>query len=208
MTHRDTVRKFYDAIATEYDAHMEETAHYSAQKNLYSALKEYFISPVLDLAAGPGYLSEHLLNEGYEVMLNDFSPEMFKSFSEKYKKYKRASFLNHDAHELKIDRKFDTILCSNLFYYLDDRDKAIKNWKSLLNEGGKVILFEEFPFIITKNGDTFSEQEKILKSIIDLISTERIQEYFSNNGMALVKKSIVPIDQKHDLYGYVFTETN
>lgn len=206
MQHRDIVKKFYDAIITSYDAHMEETAHYPAQKTLFSILKESFVSPILDLAAGPGYLSGNLLNEGYQVTLNDFSSEMVRSFSEKYRENKNASFLNQDAHEIKTDKRFNTILCSNLFYYLDDRNKAIENWKSLLTKNGKIILFEEYPFIITKNGDTFSEQEEILKSIIDPISPEKIRECFSNNKMSLVKESNMSIDQKHNLCGYVFSK--
>lgn len=201
--HSEKIKELWNNAVSDYDTHMHNTGHYITQEKLLDILSEYLKSPILDLAGGPGFLAEKIFKKGFDVTINDFSSEMFKVFSERLKRYSNVEFLNQDAHAIKTSKLFNTILCCNLFYYLDDRNTTIQNWKKLLSQNGKIILFEEYPFQ-RPIGTDMESHEKELMQLIDPLTPEQIKDYFSKNGFVLKIEKAVQIDEKHSLYGYVF----
>ena len=203
MSKSDEIKALWDKAVSDYDKHMEDTGHYQAQERLYKLLKDNFESPVLDLACGSGFLSSLLLKDGYEVVLNDFSLNMIE-FAKRYiGDNMDATFSNQDATNFRFSRQFNTILCCNLFYYLQNRDIAIEHWSKYLFSDGAIILFEEYPFQRPETKE-MSEHEEKLMSLIDPVSPEQIIEIFKKHDFILITETSVPIDSKHNLFGFVF----
>ncbi len=199
----EKIKNLWNQAITDYDLHMQKTGHYSAQEKLLNELKNYFESPIIDLATGPGFLAEKLLIKEHQVILNDFSDQMFKSFSKKFSTNINAVFLNQDAQSINLKESFKTIICCNLFYYLENRDVAIQNWKNLLKSSGLIILFEEYPFH-RPNTEEMKNHERELMDMIQPLSPNEIIKIFAKNNFRLLDKKNVSIDQNHDLYGFIF----
>lgn len=205
MSKEDKIKEFWDSTVLDYDHHMETTGHYDAQKKLLKKFSNYVKSPVLDLASGTGFLAGELISEGINVTLNDFSKEMYDFFVQKYEDKSGVSFSNQNAELISFNKKFKTVVCCNLFYYLQDRKNAISHWKDLLDKEGHIILFEEYPFI-TPNNEVLEGNSKSLTEIIDPINPQEIEEIFDSNNLQLITKEKVAIDEQHDLFGFVFKD--
>ena len=203
MVKSENTKSFWDKSATDYDGHMRDTKHYEAQAFLYTSLKSFFVSPIIDLACGSGFLSGLFLSDGHSVVLNDFSSVMIELSKLKLENYQKAKFSIQDATNFNSSTKFKTIVCCNLFFYIQNRPEAIKFWEKYLDTDGAVILFEEYPFKNPAYGK-MEHHEKELSTFIDPISPERIQELFAENNFELIGKNFVKIDKDHNLYGFVF----
>lgn len=195
--------ELYDEIALDYDRHMATTGHYQAQSKLFGKLKKYFSSPILDLAAGPGFLAELLVSNDLQVILNDYSKTMFSLLEAKFKNDPHIIILNQDAHKIRTSIGMNTILCSNLFYYINDYEKAIKNWTELLNLGGHIIVFEEYPFQKSQSGP-MSKHEADLAKIVKPLAPIQIVNVFRKNNFFRIDGADEQIDDKHSLHGFVF----
>ncbi|NCS99668.1 methyltransferase domain-containing protein [Candidatus Parcubacteria bacterium] len=200
---KQEIQHLWDKAVLDYDLHMRSTGHFLAQEKLLEKLLIHFTSPVLDLASGTGFLAGKLLNKGFDVTLNDFSSGMYKFLSEEFQGDPRATISNQDSHEITFDVRFNTIVCNNFFYYLQDRPQAIQSWVNFLNKGGKIVLFEEHPFV-KPNTEEMKDHEKSLMELIDPISPEEIEKLFKEKGLKLIKEEKVPIDDSHELYGFIF----
>ncbi|HRH32790.1 MAG TPA: class I SAM-dependent methyltransferase [bacterium] len=200
-SHVQEIEEFWDHASGDYDRHMEETGHYEAQARLLNLVMKYVESPVIDLAAGTGYIAEVLLKKNIIVTVNDFSGEMIGLCKKKLGSYDNASFCQSNAETINISKKFKTVLCCNLFYYLQDRIKAIESWKNILEKDGKIILFEEYPFQ-RPGTKVMLPHELALMKIIDPISPQQIKTYF--NSLKLLAEFQTAIDQKHHLFGFVY----
>jgi len=202
----EKIKQLWNKAVVDYDLHMQETGHYVAQETLLNELGDEFRSPILDLATGPGFLAGKLLDKGSEVTLNDFSEKMLQSFSQKFSNNPNVTFSHQDAHIVDSDKKFTTILCCNLFYYLEDRNAAIQNWKTLLQKDGSVVLFEEYPFRRPETKEMHAHEVDLM-NLIQPISPDETEAVFSKNGFKLKILKKVAIDARHDLYGFVFTDS-
>lgn len=202
MDKKQKIKDFWNKEYNDYDLHMKETNHYNAQSEIIESLKDEIKSPILDIACGSGFLTEILFKKYKDVQANDFSLSMINVAQ---KRLPEVLFTNDDAETLESykQKTYNTVIVNNLFFYIQNRDMAIKRWKELLKIDGKIILIEEYPFLITKEKN-FSEKEKELLSIIDPISPEEIKNYMINNGFIFIKDVFVPIDSIHNLYGLVF----
>jgi len=110
-------------------------------------LKERGAKRILDVATGTGFHSVRLLQEGFEVVSADGSPEMLaKAFNNgrKHGHILRTTqadwrWLNRDVH-----MKFDAVIClGNSFTHLfDERDrrKALAEFYAALRHDGILIL--------------------------------------------------------------------
>lgn len=201
MNKGNKISDFWDVSSAYYDKHMTKTRHYEAQKIIIESVIDQICEPILDLACGSGFLIGLLSQNFTKIQGNDFSIEMVNLASRKYD----YSFTNEDAVTLpSYNHKFKSIISCNLFYYIQDRDKAIKRWSELLRPKGKIIFIEENPFIkpSSKEMDQYSNQ---LMEVIDPISPEEIEKIMSQNGFSLKFKVKTKIDEKHSLYGLIFS---
>jgi ubiquinone/menaquinone biosynthesis C-methylase UbiE len=201
MNKSEKIKKLYNACYEGYDEHMTQTGHYIAQEKVLNLMIDQISEPILDLACGTGFLIKLLSRKFSKIFGNDFSLEMAKIA----RRNSKLIITNDNAETLSsYNQKFKTIICCNLFFYLQDRERAIGRWKELLDSDGKIILIEEFPFIKPK-GDEMSEHSKELMNLIDVTPLEDIGKLLSQNKFHLIKKIKIKIDEKHNLHGLVFS---
>ena len=91
-----------------------------------------------------------------------------------------------------------------LFYYIKNREKALERWYELLTENGKLIFFEEHPFINSDSENQFNESKNDLNTLIDPISPGELKKLAIGAGFKKVFEKSTPIDDKHDLFLLVF----
>jgi len=199
------IRDLYDICSTDYDKHMELTGHYLAQNKIYSKVLPHIEEPIIDLASGSGYLLSLLCKDFSSVVGNDFSKEMIDLVK---KRKLSVPLTNKDVESIDLEGvRFNTVICCNLFYYISDYKKALKNWDKLLTERGKIILIEESPFIKPES----NEMDKYSQELMDLVKPipiETIIKVMGDNNFELVKKYKTSIDKSHSLFGLVFNKNN
>ena len=201
MNKSEKIKDFWDKSCENYDLHMIETKHYQAQEENLKLLFDQIEEPILDLACGTGFLIKLLSNKFSKIHGNDFSYEMIRIAKKKL----NFQFSNNNAETLNsYSEKLKTIISCNLFFYLQNREKAIKRWANLLDSNGKVIFIEEYPFIKPKSEEMDAHSDKLM-NLIDPISPEEIEKLMSQNGFSLIRKVETKIDEKHNLYGLVFS---
>jgi len=204
-TYLNEVRRLYEVYAEDYDMHMMKTGHYDAQERIYEAIKAHIKEPVIDLAAGPGFLLNIISNDFSKVYANDISETMIDIA--KKRAGKNVKFTRDDAVSLDScdNIKFGSIISCNLFYYIKDREKAIRRWKRLLNERGNIIFIEEYPFINTKS-KYFEGKRSGVTSILSPVAPDEIIALMEHYGFKLKLNTKTPIDKRHELFGLVFVK--
>ncbi len=126
----------------DWDARAESEGHF-----FIDALKERGAKQVLDVACGTGFHSVRLLNEGFEVVSADGSPQMLSKAFENGRRHGHIlrtvqadwRWLNRDVHG-----KFDAVIClGNSFTHLfseQDRRKTLAEFYAALRHDGILIL--------------------------------------------------------------------
>ena len=119
---------------------------------------------ILDVGAGAGSLAQKLLDNGYEV--DCVSPSTFLSDKLEEKLNDKSIVYRTKYEDLETDKKYDLILFSESFQYIDMKiafDKSL----SIMNENGHLLICD---FFMTdaegKNplqaGHKFSKYEQII----------------------------------------------
>ncbi|MEK6894948.1 MAG: class I SAM-dependent methyltransferase [Nanoarchaeota archaeon] len=94
-------------------------------------------SEILDIGCSGGDLIEELNKEDYSNVFGiDISKDAIEICKEKNIP---CSFM--DAQKIKLKKKFDILIASDVLEHIKDRNAAAKNWKSLLKDGGLLICF-------------------------------------------------------------------
>lgn len=201
MNNTNKIQQLYNVCHAYYDLHMSKTGHYAAQEKILNLLIDQICEPILDLACGTGFLMKTLSRKFSLIDGNDFSPEMVKAATNNTNHH----ISNENAEILgSCNQKYKTIICCNLFFYLQDKRGAINRWANLLDKDGKIVFIEEHPFV----KPTSIEMEKYnteLMTLINTISPDDIQNLMTQNGFRLNKEVRTKIDKNHDLYGLVFS---
>ncbi|WP_035789891.1 class I SAM-dependent methyltransferase [Butyrivibrio sp. XBB1001] len=99
---------------------------------------------ILDIGAGPGFLSIILAELGYSVTAADFAETML---AEAHKNAgdlaEKIVFRKENAMDLKFeDEAFDVIINRNLTWNLPDPEKAYEGWLRVLKKGGILFIFD------------------------------------------------------------------
>ena len=126
------IRYIFDSIATSYDS---ITSSYAVGRRV-----EFFVAHArgkcLEVGAGTGSISRALFEAGYEVSATDISPNMVEEM-----KKKGISAVVCDAEQLPFpDASFDTVVSSEMLYYLDSPAKFLKEAKRVLKPGGMLLV--------------------------------------------------------------------
>ena len=99
---------------------------------------------ILDIGAGPGFLSIILAELGYHVTAADFAETMLMEAHNNAGRYAdRISFRRENAMDLGIeDGSFDVVISRNLTWNLPDPEMAYKEWLRVLKSGGLMMVFD------------------------------------------------------------------
>lgn len=99
---------------------------------------------ILDIGAGPGFISIILTEMGYKVTAADYAETMIEQAKKNAGDLADSiSFVRQDAMNLSFeDRSFDVVVSRNLTWNLPDPKKAYGEWVRVLKEDGVLINFD------------------------------------------------------------------
>ena len=178
---------------------MEKTRHYQIQIKLIQILRKYIQEPILDLACGTGRILLELSKDFGDLSGNDLSLEMIKIAKTNLPE---GTFMNEEAQELPFHQKrYNTLICCNLLFYLSEPQKALQKWKEFLTSNGTLIIIEEYPFVFPKES-SFNKEFRS-EQIVKPLTPTRIITLLNKSGWKLMKMEKMKIDQKHSLYAMV-----
>ena len=99
---------------------------------------------ILDVGAGPGFISIILAEEGYQVTAFDFAESMIEEAkSNAAGLADKVTFVQGDAMKLPFaDESFDVVFSRNLTWNLPHPDKAYADWLRVLRKNGLLLVFD------------------------------------------------------------------
>jgi ubiquinone/menaquinone biosynthesis C-methylase UbiE len=101
---------------------------------------------VLDVGSGPGFLARIIKDKvGAKGLVHgiDVSEFMINIAQSKSDEKDGIKFSYGDATDLQFpDESFDTITCTQVLEYLNDVDKALKEFNRIVRKGGKVAILD------------------------------------------------------------------
>ncbi len=160
-----------------------------------SLLPSFKDKKILDLGCGFGDLCKFAENDGARKVVGiDISKNMIDK-AKKINYGEKISYLNLPMEKInEINEKFDFVLSSLAFHYVENFDKLIKNIKNLLVPNGYLIFSQEHPvataFIPPKN-----------KKIDSKIDIENKRYYllsdYNNNGKRSIHWNIDGVVKYH-----------
>ncbi len=110
-------------------------------KWIASRIKPYLKSPTLEIGAGTGNISEHMLNLK-ELVLTDIDSMLIDSLTKKFAKNKniKVELFNAASNLSKVKSRFKSIYGVNVLEHIDNDEKALRNLYGLLENSGKLVL--------------------------------------------------------------------
>lgn len=136
---------------------------------------------VLDFGCGSGFCTldiANLLDGDGEVVGADLQQGMLDRVQQKLDSFSQKSLVTlHKCNESSVglNRKFDFILMFYMFHEMPDQHSSLSELKSLLNDGGKIMIVE--PKIHVK-AKLFNSEVDLAQSI-GLIIHEQPKIFFS-----------------------------
>lgn len=99
---------------------------------------------ILDIGAGPGFLSIILAELGYSVTAADFAETMLiEAHNNAGKLAQSIDFRRENAMDLSFeDESFDVVISRNLTWNLPDPVEAYSEWLRVLKPGGLMLIFD------------------------------------------------------------------
>jgi tRNA (cmo5U34)-methyltransferase len=148
----ETIAQAFDASVDYYDDWMRKalpsyTGIFAAALEQIPFEKAASIR-VLDLGAGTGLFSWHVLEEHPAAMftLCDLAPKMLDIARQRFAPYPgQFSYLTEDYRQTPADQKFDLVISSLSIHHLSDEDKRALFLRihSLLDDGGLFINIDQ-----------------------------------------------------------------
>jgi len=138
----DPLKASFDAIAQEYDAHRRQLI--PCYDDFYRVTTDLATGGppdlrVLDLGAGTGLMTWHILNKRPEAVctLVDFADGMLNVAKKRFAGQSNVSYVTGDYRNVDLGSGYDVIVSSLSIHHLDDRDKArlYQRLYGLLKEG-------------------------------------------------------------------------
>ena len=97
-------------------------------------------SSVLDIGSSSGILLNDLIDLGFEVN-NLFGVDISPNAVQNCKENGIEHAYVMDAQNIELDKKFDYIIASDCLEHLEDDNKALQNWRTLLKPNGTIYVF-------------------------------------------------------------------
>ncbi len=99
---------------------------------------------VLDIGAGPGFISIILAEAGYKVTAFDFANTMLEEAKNNAGSLEnKINFVQGDALELPFNiNSFDVVFSRNLTWNLPNPEAAYKQWLKVLKSNGLMLVFD------------------------------------------------------------------
>lgn len=143
-------RKYWDDQAPTFDREPDHGLRDPIVRQAWTEFLKVWLPPVgstvLDIGCGTGSLSAVIASLDYRVTGIDLSPAMISLARDKAASAGlQVEFHIMDAvNPLFPGHSFDGIVCRHLLWSLPNPEQVLKNWSSLLRQGGRLILIEGY----------------------------------------------------------------
>ena len=166
----------------------------AAQSKVISLLHIQPIVHFLDIGCGTGWAVGQAANlvkgEGlfYGV---DLSPKMIEKAKSNFSGKDNFRFLQANSESIPLDDNFfDIIICTNSFHHYLHPDKALKEMRRLLKNGGKLYLLDPLADSwIIKFWDVLAKLKE--PEHVKIYSTNEFQGMFQQAGLKYLTTNII-----------------
>jgi len=135
-------RKFFDKAVWFYENWFIRKINYYLQRRLLNAVRVNPDSYVLDVGCGTGSFLEMLGKRGDAVKLEgvDISEKMIMASKRRLGNKAHLSVMG--VENLTFNKKFDYIFSIDSFHHYANHELAMKNMKSALKLGGRLVILD------------------------------------------------------------------
>lgn len=128
--------KYY---SKQYDRFMN-IFNLDKNKEIVKVLKDINNLEILDIGGGTGTLADNLINLGGNVTILDPEIKMTNIAKEKNNKVKVIN--GYSTNIALDDNSFDLVIMRDSFHHIEDKEGTLKECKRLLNNKGKILIYE------------------------------------------------------------------
>ncbi len=122
---------------------------------------------ILDIGCSSGVLLNELADNGFKRE-NLYGIDVSVSAIENCKKNKLNNVSVMDAQHITLQQKFDIIIASDCLEHLAKDEKALDNWRSLLNDNGSLYVFvPAFNSLWSKHDDINKHYRRYTKTSLN-----------------------------------------
>ena len=154
---------------------------------LFSMMPELKGKRVLDLGCGFGEHCKQFIEQGAQKVVGIDISEKMLAVAQKENANPNISYINMSMENIgELDEKFDVVVSSLAFHYVEDYAGVVKNIYNLLDKEGIFIYSQENPLCTCHSGgDRWTRDEKGNKIHLNLrdygIEGERESVWFVDN---------------------------
>jgi len=181
-------RVIYKIWTPIYDKIFNSGVFLNARRQIFQDMPFHSKQKVLFVDVGTGADIELVNHSTLDITAIDFSPDMLKKAREKFK-ITPIIFLEMDAQNMTFNNKsFDYVVGSLILSVVPDADKCFQEMVRVLNQSGKIIIFDKF----TPKNKKLSLSKKIIRPFVRVLGTDiglNFEElYLRNNNDLRVEK--------------------
>lgn len=173
-------KAYFNTVATEWDTMRQNFFPESVRTTIYANMDGTPGQTVIDVGAGTGFLSEGLLEAGYNIIAVDQSEEMLKQMQQKFIGSQNITYIKADQSSLNLVESSADFIVANMFlHHVSSPQQIIKEIVSALKPGGKLIITDldehTYEFLRTEQHDVWLGFDR-----------NAIKTWFENAGLKAV----------------------
>ena len=141
---------------------------------------------ILDIGAGPGFLSVILCEQGYQVTAADFAETMLEEAKQNAGTLaEQICFRREDAMNLSFPKAtFDVVLSRNLTWNLPDPQRAYEEWLRVLKHNGLLLIFDANWYAYLKDED----KRKAYENDRQIVKEQGYEDYNIGEGFDIMEE--------------------
>ena len=141
---------------------------------------------ILDIGAGPGFLSVILCEQGYQVTAADFAETMLEEAKQNAGTLaEQICFRREDAMNLSFpEATFDVVLSRNLTWNLPDPQRAYEEWLRVLKHNGLLLIFDANWYAYLKDED----KRKAYENDRQIVKEQGYEDYNIGEGFDIMEE--------------------
>ena len=141
---------------------------------------------ILDIGAGPGFLSVILCEQGYQVTAAAFAETMLEEAKQNAGTLaEQICFRREDAMNLSFpEATFDVVLSRNLTWNLPDPQRAYEEWLRVLKHNGLLLIFDANWYAYLKDED----KRKAYENDRQIVKEQGYEDYNIGEGFDIMEE--------------------
>ena len=191
-------KMFWSRMAKFYNKFTRGNVSYN---NAYKILEDHIVSEltgdmiVLELASGPGTLSNRIADSCKHLTVTDFSDQMIKE-AEKNVSKKNVTFEIANAINLQfLNNSFNVVIIANALHIMPNPKSAIDEIKRVVTNDGLIIC----P-IFTREKIGLKYKEKLL----EILGFKTFSRWTNDSYIRFLKENDLEIIRQNTINGYYF----